>query len=199
MRKLDLTGLRYGRLRVTAPAESKGGQSRWKCLCDCGKETVAFLGNLRRGHTISCGCERSIVTTREKTKHSMYGTPTYKSWSAMLTRCNNPKAPKYKDYGARGISVCEAWSKFEAFLADMGVRPEGTTLGRRDNDGNYEPGNCKWETAVEQGRNKRNTTLYEVGGIKATLKAHCERLGLNPATVKTRIFSYNKSVEEAFS
>ncbi|MGV6475391.1 hypothetical protein [Azotobacter vinelandii] len=129
----------------------------------------------------------------------MYGTPAYKSWSSMLTRCTNPGNRKYADYGGRGITVHEAWKAFEGFYADMGERPAGTTLGRIDNDGNYEPGNCRWESAKQQGRNKRNTASFEHDGITATIPEHCERLGLNPSTVRSRIYTYGWPVAQALT
>lgn len=199
MKALDLTGQRFGMLIVIRLHERVKGQAIWACRCDCGNESMVRLGNLRRGHTTSCGCQRSVTTTRSKTRHAMYGTPTYKSWSAMLVRCTNPRNRKYADYGARGIAVHEAWKTFEGFYADMGGRPTGTTLGRINNDGNYEPGNCRWESAKQQGRNKRNTASFEHDGITATIPEHCERLGINPSTVRSRIYTYGWPVEKALT
>jgi hypothetical protein len=139
------------------------------------------------------------VTTEAKTKHAMYGTPTYRSWSSMLTRCTSPSNHKYPDYGGRGITVHEPWREFATFLADMGERPQGTTLGREDNDGNYEPGNCSWETGTQQGRNKRNTRLFEFEGITATLPEHCERLELNTSTIRSRVYTYGFTIEKALT
>jgi len=199
MRPLDLTGQKFGLLSVVERAGRKGSQALWRCMCDCGAECIKTLGNLRSGHTKSCGCLRSVVTTEAKTKHSMYGTPAYVSWSSMLTRCNKPTNRKYPDYGGRGITVHAAWHDFSAFFADMGERPPGTTLGREDNDGNYEPGNCSWETGTQQGRNKRNTKLFEFEGVAATITEHCERLGLNPSTIKSRVYTYGFSIEKALT
>ncbi|MDO9313364.1 MAG: hypothetical protein Q7T97_02325 [Burkholderiaceae bacterium] len=131
--------------------------------------------------------------------HLMYGTPTYTTWSAMLTRCNNSKNHKYASYGARGIKVCERWRDFQSFLDDMGARPVGTTLGRRDNDGDYEPSNCEWQDATTQARNKRNTAEFLFQGILATVPAHCERLGLSASTVRSRIYTYKWTIEKAMS
>lgn len=99
----------------------------------------------------------------KKITHGMYGTPTYRSWRAMLARCSDSKHRQFKDYGGRGIQVCEAWrGSFETFFADMGERPDGRTLDRINNDDNYEPGNCRWATRTEQNRNKRSTNHQEI-------------------------------------
>lgn len=201
MKTLDLTGQRYGMLSVLSFAGRVGkSQALWKCLCDCGAEAVVRLGNLRNGHTRSCGCERVATTTKSKTTHGMYGTPEHASWSNMLTRCGNPSNPKYKDYGGRGIEVCERWlHSFENFLADMGARPPNTTLGRVDNNGHYSRSNCEWQTLIEQGRNRRNTALFLYNGKLATVPEHCESIGLKPSTVRSRIYTYGWPIEKAFS
>ncbi len=200
MKILDLSGQRYG-LLVALEIVGRVGNSQalWRCRCDCGNETKVRLGNLRNGHTRSCGCERSTETSKRKTTHGMTGTREYTSWQAMLERCTTPTNHKYKDYGGRGIKVCRRWEKFENFLADMGPRPEGATLGRIENDGDYEPGNCRWETATSQSRNRRNTARYLYNGTLATVTEHCERIGLNPSTVRSRIYTYGWSIEKAFS
>lgn len=177
----------------------RAGQSYWLCNCDCGNACTVTAGNLRSKHTVSCGCYRKEHTTRKKTIHSMYGSPTYRSWSSMLTRCLNSKNKKFTDYGGRGITVCESWREFSGFISDMGKRPEGTSLGRIDNDGNYDPKNCRWEPAIMQARNKRNTRLFVVDGINATLVEHCNRLGLRHSTIRNRFYSLGWSVNKTFS
>lgn len=199
MRSLELSGQRYGMLVVIRKAESAGSQSRWACICDCGTETVVRQGNLRNGHTTSCGCKRAVVTAAIRTSHGMFGTPTYRSWSAMLTRCLNEANPRFPDYGGRGIKVHDDWKNFDSFLADMGERPEGTTLGRVDNDGNYEPGNCEWQHSQAQARNKRNTVFFDFQGKRATLQEHCEAVGMHYPTAKSRIYLYGWTVDKALT
>jgi hypothetical protein len=158
---INLTGQRLGRLLVlerTAPHPDR--TVHWVCLCECGNTTTVGGGQLRRGHTRSCGClARELSRVREVTHgHSRERNPTpeYLSWKAMNARCNNPNSPDFPNYGGRGITVCARWDSFENFLADMGQRPEGKTLDRYPNmNGNYEPGNCWWSTPKEQANNRR--------------------------------------------
>ena len=199
MKKVDLTGHRYGLLTVIRKAGMSGSQSLWECRCDCGTTSIKRLGNLRSGQTHSCGHLRSEVTGRLKTKHAMYGTPSYKSWSSMRTRCQNENNHKYPSYGGRGIIVCERWNSFELFFEDMGERPKGTTLGRINNDGNYDLNNCEWQSNNCQARNKRNSALFVFNGKSATISEHCEGVGLNYNTVRTRIYSYGWNIERALT
>jgi hypothetical protein len=199
MKKLDLTGQTFGMLKVLGYEKKQGHQSAWRCICECGKESIKSIGNLRSGRSKSCGCLRSITTKCNKTRHAMSGTPTYKSWAAMLSRCLNPKSTKYQDYGGRGILVHDAWRSFDAFLSDVGERPTGTTLGRIKNDGHYTPENCEWQTALEQARNKRNTALFMYEGINATIPEHCARLGLSSSTVRSRVYTYKWPIDAALS
>lgn len=127
-------------------------ESLWETICPhCGGVYIAPISTLRNGKC--CGCVPSMGGLR----HGGYGSPEYRSWSNMLTRCYNPKATRFKDWGGRGITVCESWRRsFEAFLTDMGPKPTTRhTIDRTDNDGNYEPGNCRWATYAEQSSNQR--------------------------------------------
>lgn len=156
---------RFGRLVVVRFDGVRFHTAHWLCRCDCGREVSVARENLRTGNSRSCGCARR-ETTSARAKHGgarpgRYA-PEYRSWQSMLARCRNPHLRGYIWYGGRGVTVCARWSSsYAAFLADLGPRPPGTTLERIDNNGNYEPGNVRWATPIEQGRNKRDVRLNE--------------------------------------
>lgn len=153
---VDYTGTRVGRLvAVRFAFVDARGDRRWVCRCDCGAETTVPWSQVKRGNTRSCGCLwREARQSKYGRKRD--GTTTYQVWKGMKARCNGNSERSRRDYRDRGIVVCERWAiSFAAFLADMGERPPGMSLDRVNNDGNYEPGNCRWATAVEQARNRR--------------------------------------------
>lgn len=154
---IDLMQHRFGRLVVLRLIGRKSSATWWLCRCDCGKETPCRAGDLRNGHTQSCGCLLRDVLTVIKKKHGLKGRiPEYYVWQGMWQRCTNPRHTGYKNYGGRGIKVCERWRSFASFLDDMGRRPhDKLTIERVDNWGNYEPTNCVWDTRKAQAANSR--------------------------------------------
>jgi hypothetical protein len=116
----------------------------------------------------------------------MSGTRIYKAWAQMKNRCSNVNDPGWANYGGRGITVCDRWQTFESFYADMGERPEGKTLDRIDNDGNYEPGNCRWATPSEQLSNRRTSLLLTLDGVTKTVTGWARSKGLRPGTILDR-------------
>lgn len=198
MRLTDRLGQRYGRLLVTERAPNKSEtdtNARWKCLCDCGRETVQYGQDLKKGKVISCGCWNE----EKRFKHGLADTPVHRVWIGMRSRCNNPKTREYANYGGRGIKVCERWDSFENFVADMGIRPEGYSIDRINNDGNYEPSNCRWATTTQQLNNRRVNRVLELNGERKTIGEWSAKLGIGWHTIRSRVDRYGWTIEKALT
>lgn len=184
---IDVSGQTFGRLTAVRRVERRGKDSRFLCRCICGVETVVTLGNLRKGHTKSCGCANREATSAANSTHGLSKTRVYRIWSGMRNRCFNRNNKRFPYYGGRGISVCDRWSGFESFLEDMGFPEEGQSIDRIDPNGNYEPSNCRWVDMKTQCRNKRNNILIEYRGKIEVLHDVAKQLGVHSTTLNRRV------------
>ena len=202
MRLDDLTGKKFGRLTVMSRAKnSKGGKARWLCRCECGNECIVHSSSLKSGNTKSCGCIRREVSHDKAVTHGMSKTPLFAVWWAMLSRCNNPNNHSYKNYGARGIKVCDEWlnpSKFFDWAAENGYS-SGLTIERIDVNKGYGPDNCKWIPKDEQARNKTNNRMIEINCERKCLAQWCEEYNVDYFMVHQRICKLGWSPEKALT
>lgn len=184
---IDLTGRRVNKLTVLRRADTDGHQPAWVCICDCGREKTVLGMHLRAGRPKSCGCATNAAISSGLRRHGMTGSVEWRSWVAMRDRCMNPRNKAWKHYGGRGITVCQRWQEsFENFYADMGARPPGTSLDRKDNSLGYTPENCRWATEEEQHNNKRSNVLVDLDGDVRTMAAWARHFKVPYAVVKAR-------------
>lgn len=193
----NLVGVKFGRLSVTQFHKMYDHSAWWLCSCECGNTKVVLGDSLRNGMTKSCGCLQKEKAAHAQRSHGMAGTPTYTTWARMLTRCSNPREKRYSRYGGRGISVCERWLKFENFLEDMGEKPTGMSLERKDNDGNYTKKNCKWATRKEQANNKSSTVRIEWNGECLSISEWASKYGVPYKKFYNRIVNLKWNFERA--
>lgn len=206
MKARDIENQRFGRLtalyRETRRSPSGRSRSYWYCLCYCGNTTSVHVDSLTRGLTTSCGCLQREGAAQRKTTHGKTKTRLHRIWTNILTRCSNPNSPSFKNYGGRGISICAEWrGSFEAFARDVGEPPSRHhSIDRWPNrDGNYEPGNTRWATAQEQGRNRRGLIEVNFRGRHVCLTEAAEMAGIAYATVYHRIVKHGWPVDRALS
>lgn len=192
-------GVRFGRLVVTGEPNPRERPRRVFCACDCGERKKIGLDDLRRGRTKSCGCWRSEWTIQKNRIHGKSRLPEYVVWKCIRDRCLNETDTDYLRYGGRGISICERWSDFANFYADMGPRSSPShSIDRIDNNGPYSPENCRWATWTEQQRNRRNNHLLTFQGRKQCLAAWSDETGILSSTISERLRS-GWGVEQALT
>ena len=200
--KRDITGQRFNRLIALRldRYDPKSHQSYWIFQCDCGNKKVLSLGGVAGETTKSCGCYNAEVSGARKRTHGKSRTKVYGAWCKMKERCYKPNTLEFEHYGERGIIICDRWlESFENFLADMGEPPTPKhSIDRIDNDGNYEPGNCKWSTSTQQTLNYRRNLLITYRGQTKPLKMWTDELNLDYSKILQRIRTLGWSAERAF-
>jgi len=190
---INLSGQKFGKLTVISRAESnKHGNVRWNCECNCGTSTTVQSGDLKNGHTTSCGCNKKT--------HGMTHTKEYRIWSTMIQRTRNPNDHAYHDYGGRGIKVCDRWLLFENFFGDMGNAPgEEYSIDRINNELGYSPENCRWATRKQQCNNTRRNRLITYNGETKTLSQWAEAVGISAQVIWYRINKLGWEVEKTLT
>lgn len=183
--KLDLRGQKFGRWTVIEEAGRKNGRILWKCQCECGTVRDVLGNSLRKGASTSCGCyNREIITTHGRSKTNLH-----QVWANFKDRCLNPNSKMWPLYGGRGIAVCDEWrdsyEAFEEWALANGYK-KGLSLDRIDNDGNYEPSNCRWATSKQQCRNRSTNYILTVNGESHCISEWAEIVGTSPLTIHTR-------------
>lgn len=193
--RIDLTGRVFGRLTVVRLDRLVPGHAYWFCLCKCGAVKSIIGQCLKDGRAKSCGCLRKEITAIRHTTHghtvNRGTTKTYRCWYAMKDRCYNPNNTHYARYGGRGIAICDRWrAAFQNFLDDMGESPNGLSIERINNDGNYEPCNCRWATMLEQSLNKKphaRERRIEFSGVSLSVRQWAKRIGTSHNTILRRL------------
>lgn len=200
---INITGQRFGRLvAIECGGKNKHGNYEWLCKCDCGNEKVIDGSNLRTGNTTSCGCFfREQLNNRNFTgKHNKIKTRIYRIWVGLRRRCREDNGDHYSRYKGRGIKVCEQWENDFMSFYDWAMAngyQDDLTIDRIDNNGNYEPSNCRWATPKVQGNNKCNNKFYVYKGENLTLGQIADKCGISYSTLDKRIRNYGWSVEKA--
>ena len=186
-KQTNIIGKKFNRLTILEKVETGDRHSMYKCLCDCGKTNIARGSLVVSGATKSCGCYAAEKLLERSKSHGMTHTKIYSVWNQMMQRCNNPKNQAYANYGGRGITVCSRWHDISKFREDMGDPPNGTSIDRINNDGNYEPGNCRWATRKEQAHNRRSKVIYWThSGKTLCLNEWSKLLGVSPGMLHKR-------------
>ncbi len=191
----DIEGMQFGRLFVRSYAGKRNGRVMWECLCECGTFKVISSGSITMGHAKSCGClavdakkKGQLALVKRNTRHMLSNSHEHRTWVRMRWRCTNPNCDSYPHYGGRGIRICERWSVFENFLADVGNAPSKThSIDRIDVNGNYCPENCRWATPMEQCNNRRSSRFLTHDGQTKTVTEWARYLGVDKGTIFARL------------
>jgi len=188
--KLDIkNGERYGRLVVIEESERKRGRRHFLCQCDCGKKSIVEMSKLKNGHTKSCGCYALESVKKRSVTHGCFGQPLYGVWNSMKQRCFNKNVSSYSGYGGRGITVCGEWIEFEPFqkwAINNGYETK-LTLDRIDNDGNYEPSNCRWVAHRIQANNRSSNHFLTYNKKTMTIAEWSREVGINQLALAKRL------------
>lgn len=189
---IDITGERFSRLTVVNfIGTDKAHHKKWKCRCDCGNEIDVLATNLLTGRTKSCGCLRSDYAKENCTNHGETGTRLFNAWQAMIDRCQNPNHKSFNRYGGRGIKICEEWKDYVVFRSwalENGYSDE-LSIDRIDNNGNYEPSNCRWANWNEQNNNRSNNRILCYKGESHTVAEWSHITGIKSSTIYSRLYN----------
>lgn len=199
--KEDFINKKFGMLTIIDFYHKKSDRqnyARCLCKCDCGNIKEVRYNDLKRAKFPSCGCNTSKLASKRMSTHLKSNDIIYRTWTNMKCRCFNVNDIGYKNYGGRGITICDDWMKFENFYKDMGDPEPGYTLDRIDNNKNYCKENCKWSNKTEQANNRSSNRIIKYKGFEKTLSEWCRELGLNNAATKYRLDRSNWTIEEAF-
>lgn len=200
MKLVNLVGKKFGRLLVVEKATPLNGRTRWLCKCDCGNNCIVHGSSLKTGNTTSCGCyktenaKRLYSTVRQNDKHL------YAVWNGIKQRCNNPNNSSFHNYGGRGIKICDSWANcyenFYEWAMNNGYK-KGMQIDRINNDGNYEPKNCRFVNREIQANNKRNIKLYTINGVTKSMPQWCREYKQDYYLVRQRVSKLGWTIEEA--
>lgn len=201
MRFEDLTGKRFNKLVVIKRIKRNSRQTYWECKCDCGNLTFTTSAHLKAGHTKSCGCLQKQTVKNVMMTHGLTYTKLFKVWRGIKDRTLNRNDKHYKNYGGRGIKICDEWKEFKQFYewANNNGYIEGLTIDRIDNNGNYEPSNCRWVNMKIQQNNRSNNYYISYNGETHTLQQWSEILGIKYSTLYMRLTKYHWSIERCFA
>ena len=195
----DLTGKRFGRLVAISRTKNKHGVSAWLCVCDCGNEKVVRTDHLESGDIKSCGCLFDELNHKTARKHGLSEDPLYNRFTNIVSRCESPTNPEYKNYGGRGISICDEWrNDFKAFYnwsMQNGYKKE-LSIDRIDVNGDYEPNNCRWVDNIVQANNTRSNHFIEYNGERKTIAEWGRKLGISYSGLWRKLKAHKWSMED---